>query len=445
MFGINTWGTTTNPIEHLKALGVQWHAPFLNWNHVQPAIPPERAELTVAQVKADPAMIDAYIEACDWQRFDEVIRALEENGFSLFPVVGQLFTGTVPKLDGKPMVPHPPDQPFMFYDNPFQQALCPIAQEHFLGHAYLHVRAVVRRYKQIEHWMVDTEINQSALFRLFGGWKAGRCWADWEFVTAALRTLTQAVKDERPEDKVCIVLNTDQPPAVTFTFGRNPLFAGPNATILDWPDALTCWLDDQTIPADMIGLDFFESQGTNDAHCYERLKKKVETAVQRAHGKPVLVTSIGCPSGPEALGWTEGYQETYVREAFRATVDGGAKGFFYFNVQTSDHHSIEITPLDQKVAQKAFELFNAAWEKTDAEFVEDLSSSILWLSQQLLEAQDDRDAITYLRTHYFPVLETAEAYWGLVRPDGTHKPSFRALREQWDGYGLKTPSPASRE
>jgi len=429
LFGINTWSTQADPTAHVKALGATWQAPFLHWNHVQPTIELSQVELTVAQVKANPALIDAYIDACDWTRFDAQIRKLQEDGFALFPIAGQLFTGSVPKLNGKAIIPHPPDTPVSFFDNPFGHKVAPIAQEHFLGHAYLHVRAVVRRYGEITHWMVDPEINQSALFRLFGGWKAGRCWSDWGFVTAALRTLSQAVKDEQPGDQVCLALNTDQPPSVTATFGRNPLFAGAHASIMDWPEALSFWLDDTSIQADLIGIDAFESQGTKDPHCYDRLKKRIETAVERGRARPVLVASLGCPSGPEEMGWTEAYQATYVGEAVRAAVDGGATGFFYFNVWTPDRHSVAITPLDQRVVERTRRVFAGAWDKTEAAFMAELSLSMLWLGGELATAGDSRDAVTYLRSHFFPVLETAEAYWGLVRPDGTHKPSFRVLQE----------------
>ena len=435
MFGINTWSTKADPTEHVKALGATWQAPFLNWNHVQPVIEPGQVELTVAQVKANPAMIDAYIEACDWTRLDQKVRKLQDDGFSLFPIVGQLFTDAVPKLDGKAIIPHPPDTPVSFYDNPFGHNVAPVAKEHFLGHAYLHVRAVVRRYEDITHWMVDPEINQSALFRLFGGWKAGRCWSDWEFVTAALRTSSQAVKDEQPEDQVCLALNTDQPPAVTFTFGRSLAFAGANASIMDWPDALSFWLDDASIPIDVIGIDAFESQGTDDPHCYERLKKRIETAVERAQGRPVIVASLGCPSGPEEMGWTEAYQATYVGEAVRAAVDGGANGFFYFNVRTPDRHSVAITPLDQRVVARSRSVIDGAWDKTEAGFMAELSLSMLWLAGELAAAGDSRDAVTYMRSHFFRVLETAEAYWGLVRPDGTYKPSFHVLQEGFGKHG----------
>ena len=432
MFGINTWSGKADPTEHVKALGVKWQAPFLNWNYVQPEIPPERIEITVEEVKANPAMVDEYIEACNWEPFDTKIRKLQEDGFSLFPIIAQLFTGTVPKLNGKPIIPHPPDTPVAFSDNPFQHQVTPIAPEYFLGHAYLHVRAVVRRYEDITHWMPDPEINQSALFRLFGGWKAGRCWSDWRFVTAALQTLTQAVKDECPDDKVCLVLNTDQPPAVTLTFGRNPVFAGLGASIMDWSGALTSWLKDENVHADLIGIDVFESQGTNDPHCYERLRKKIETAVQKASGRPVIIASLGCPSGPKELGWTETYQDTYLREAFRAAVHGGGQGFFYFNVQTPDRHGIAITPLDQKIVKRAFTIFKHAWESDENGFMDALTDSLFWLGEELKAAEDARYTLGYLRNHFFRVLETAESYWGLIRPDGTYKPAFLTLRAEFN-------------
>ena len=89
-------------------------------------------------------------------------------------------------------------------------------RDHFLGHLYLHIRAVVRRYREVvSHWMVDPEMNQSALFRLYGGWKAGHAWADWYFATDVLMTLSEGAKDEDRDAVVCLPFNVDQPRAVT--------------------------------------------------------------------------------------------------------------------------------------------------------------------------------------------------------------------------------------
>lgn len=429
MCGISTWGTRTGSLRHIKSLGAKWHAPFLNWDRVEPTIPRSEIGLTVADVKADPGMIDTYIEARDWGKFDAVITALRRHGLKLFPIVGQCFTSTVPKVDGKPIVPHDPDTPVTFFDNPVGRQVHPVSRDHFLGHLYLHVRAVVRRYKQIRFWMVDPEINQSALFRVFGGWKVGAAWADWDFVTKTVQTLSQAIKDEEPADLVCLPMNTDQPPAVTFTYARTPWLSGGNVTVRDWPDAITEWLPH----LDIVGVDFFESQGTTDPSCYERIKQRIETAVQRAEGKPVTVASIGCPSGPEILGWNEANQSTYISQAFDAAADGGARGFFYFEIRTSERHRAKITAFDRDVMNRARTVYNRAWDQTEMQFGAAFGELSGWLFGKRGGFQPTVD---YMKGHFFRVLETAEGYWGLVRKDGTPKPSFHALRER---YLAKTP------
>ena len=379
MCGISTWGARTGPLRHIKSLGAKLHAPFLNWNRVEPSIPRGEVGLTVADVRADPGMIDSYIKARDWSKFDVVLTTLESHGLGLFPIVGQCFTSTVPKVDGKPIVPHDPKAPVTFFDNPVGRQVHPVDRDHFLGHLYLHVRAVVRRYRQIRFWMIDPEINQSALFRVFGGWKVGAAWADWDFVTKAVQTLSQAIKDEDPSDIVCLPFNTDQPPAVTFTYARTPWLSGGNVTVRDWPDAVTEWLPH----VDVVGMDFFESQGTTDPNCYQRIRQRIEIAVQRASGKPVIVASIGCPSGPEALGWNEANQSTYISQAFDAAVDGGARGFFYFEIQTSERHRVKISSLDLEVMTKARGVYNGAWRQTEGEFALVLGNLTGWLLGRL--------------------------------------------------------------
>jgi hypothetical protein len=319
----------------------------------------------------------------------------------------------------------------------------------------------MRRYQsEIFYWMVDPELNQSALFRLFGGWKAGNGWADWDFVTSVLITLRDGVKDEVPSALVCLPFNVDMPAAVTFTYADSEFLSG-GATVLDWPEAIADWLP----YVDFVGIDFFESQGNPDPNCYERLKGRMETAIESAQGKPVIVTSIGVPSGPKRLDWTEENQATYVAQAFDAAWDSGTKGFFYFEIQTSDQHSVRITGFDVEVMDSARQLFNDAWNQTVRQFKVSLAEWLRWLIEQfedkgiplehfenersLLEHLEGNRSlvedfgikaslpaiiktVVYLTQHFFPVLESAEGYWGLVRPDGSYKPSFQVLSEKYN-------------
>jgi len=458
MYGINTWGTRTGSIPDIKELGAKWHAPFLIWNHVEPDI--SQVDLPVDEVKKNPAMIDEYIATHDWTRFDDVINTLLSYGFKVFPVIGQCFTNTVPVHEGKPIIPHNPGEPVEWYDNPYGKELYPVGRDNFLGHLYLHIRAVVRRYKsEISYWMVDPELNQSALFRIFGGWKAGNGWADWDFITNLLITLRDGIKDEDASALVSLPFNVDIPAAVTLTYAESEFLSG-GAEVLDWPDAIA----DLAQYMDIVGIDFFESQGNPDPDCYERLRGRIETAIEKAQGKPVIVTSIGVPSGPTALDWTESNQATYVAQAFDAAWDAGAKGFFYFEIKTPDQHSVTIYPFDVKVMNRARKVLNDAWTQTVREFKISMIKFIRWLIEQfererprlrdfdkehpLLEhLKKNRSllesfgigrslpalvkTIIYLTRHFFPVLETAEGYWGLVRPDGSHKPAFDALSERY--------------
>jgi hypothetical protein len=41
------------------------------------------------------------------------------------------------------------------------------------------------------------------------------------------------------------------------------------------------------------------------------------------------------------------------------------------------------------------------------------------------------ETIIYLQEHFFPVLESAEGYWGLVRSDGSYKPGFNVLADRY--------------
>ena len=123
-----------------------------------------------------------------------------------------------------------------------------------------------------------------------------------------------------------------------------------------------------------------------------------------------------------------------------------------------------IYPLDIEVMNAARQVLNDAWAQTVREFKISMVKFIQWLiehferarlrlrhfeqerlllehlqkNRSLLEPfESDRSlpalvkSIVYLTRHFFPVLETAEGYWGLVRPDGSHKPAFDALSERY--------------
>ncbi|MBI4645885.1 MAG: hypothetical protein HY738_04630 [Bacteroidia bacterium] len=429
MKGINTWGTSAGNVAALTELGITWHAPFLKWSDVEPVI--TQKDLTVSQVTS--AMIDQYIASHDWSKFDNVVNTIVQNNWKPFPVIGQLFTSTVPQWQGKPIVPDIVDAT----DNPAGIPVSVVGRDNFLGHIYLHLRAVVRRYKdKVDYWMIDPEINQAALFRLFGGWKVGKGWEDWNWVTQVVQTLSKGIKDEDSYAYVCLPFNTDQPPAVTFYYAHSPFLGGGDVTVKDWPDAITDWLP----YIDIVGIDFFESQGNPNENCYQRIKDRVTTAVTKAAGKPVVITSIGCPSGSSALSWSEAKQNTYISQAFSASVDAGAAGFFYFEIKTAESSGVVITPQDIDILNHAETCLNNAWYQDEYQFGISFGDFLLWTANTYFSGNIN-NAITYFKTTFFNVLETSEAYWGLVRADGSYKPSFNSLKVEYAKFRLSTGLP----
>ena len=85
--------------------------------------------------------------------------------------------------------------------------------------------------------------------------------------------------------------------------------------------------------------------------------------------KPVYVLETGYPSGPATKGWNETLQDEYLRGSVEGTIAGGGAGYLYFKLDDAEH-----------------------------EF-----------------ADDD--------------VKRVENHWGLVRVDGTRKPSYSTYRD----------------
>ena len=138
------------------------------------------------------------------------------------------------------------------------------------------------------------------------------------------------------------------------------------------------YLDSRFIKADFADDKFLLQQGQQVIYLVPEigLTNQLIDAVKWAStlgkklGKPVFVMETGYASGPESIGWNEQLQAEYVSTAPVEAIKAGATGYFHFMLNDRPD-----------------------WNVPDTE------------------------------------LMRVEGHYGLVRLDGTHKPSFAAFQQ----------------
>jgi len=353
---------------------------------VEPVI--TTAELTVAEVDANPGMVTDYIQTHDWSDSDTWISDMKAAGLEPMMIVGHGYASTLPDFDGERLTPNR------------------IGQENYLGHIYLFTRSAVERYNGdgeydapgglvVKFWQLENELNQAFLTAVWG-WRTpsfldalGSAWQNWSFVTRLLDTLYTAVKKEDPEALTTVNFHTDIPAEIN-----------QGLLLPSWEDSIRQWVS----YVDVIGIDAYPNYYQPEPVRGEVLGERVATASEMGCGKPVVVVETGYPTGPSERGYTEAAQADYIQEAYDSSVAAGAKGFLLFGVKTGEAHGTEITPEDLANLEYLAGLFDEGrfWD-------------LLFFALQNAE---------YLETHFSQVLQTVEPYWGLVRADGTHKPGW---------------------
>jgi hypothetical protein len=371
-------------------LGMRWHRGKVRWSSVEPVI--TQRELTMEEVDSNPSMIVDYIQSHNWSTSDSVLTDMKAQGLEPLMIVGHGYTGTLPDFEGQTLTPNR------------------IGQGNYLGHIYLFTRAAVERYNGdgehdapgglvVKFWQLENELNQAYLTALWG-WRTPSfldaldcAWKDWEFVTRLLRTLSTAVRTEDPEAWTTVNFHTDIPGEINEGF-----------LIPSWQDSIRQWVD----LIDIIGVDAYPNYYQSQPVRGEVLATRVATASEMGCGKPVMVIETGYPTGPSERGYTEAGQAEYIQEAYQASVNAGARGFFLFGVKTGEAHGVVITPEDLANLEYLGQLFEAG------AFAELLDFTLA--------------NIDYLQNHFVDVLQSVEPYWGLVRSDGTHKLGWDVLQ-----------------
>ncbi|OGL48232.1 MAG: hypothetical protein A2161_07630 [Candidatus Schekmanbacteria bacterium RBG_13_48_7] len=388
LFGTSQGGPEVVPLA--AELGARWIRGKVSWDDVEPEILIQT--LTVADVKANPAMIIYYINTHDWSYSDTWLAEMKNNGMEPLMIIGHGYSTTLPYFNGQRITPDI------------------LGRENYLGHIYLFTRAAVERYNGdgeydapgglvVKYWQLENELNQ-AFFTALWGWRTpsfmdalGSAWQDWNFVTELLATLYEAVKIEDPLALTTVNFHTDVPAEINQSF-----------LLPSWQDSIRLWLP----WVDFIGIDAYPNYYIPEPVNGEILAQRIAEAYERGCGKPVVVIETGYPSGPPERGYNETLQAQYIQEAFDAAVSAGALGFFLFGVKTGETHGIIITPEDIANLEYLADLYNQGLP-------------IPLIAWALLN-QD------YIQNHFIDVMQSVESYWGLVRIDGSHKPGWHVFQ-----------------
>jgi hypothetical protein len=185
-----------------------------------------------------------------------------------------------------------------------------VGKNNYIALATLFTRAAAMRYKdKIDYWQVENELNAAGLTVLWG-WRKGKAWWNFDFLTALLVSLVDAIKKEDPKSYVCVNFHTGAP--------------GWKRDIGKWEKYL-----------DIIGIDVYP----NYIFAKPVYGKKVGEFVKLARKitkKPVVVIETGYPSGPVKRDYSEQNQAKYIKDAAISTKTAGAKGFFYFTLRSAE-------------------------------------------------------------------------------------------------------------
>jgi hypothetical protein len=286
-----------------------------------------------------------------------------------------------------------------------------IGRELYLGHLYLHVRAVVERYDgdgyldapgiaPVRRWQLENELNEAFLTALWG-WRQpsfeaapGSAWQDWDFLTRLLDTLVDAVKSSDPGAVTAVNFHTDVSDSLSTALGKKT-----------WRQAIAAWSG----KIDIVGVDVYPNYYRAQPVRGNVVGERVSEALRLGGGKPVMVLEAGYPSGPSVEGFDEASQDAFIRAAYASAVSAGARGYFHFGSVTRESHDALVTPLDLA----NLELVAAAYDGQDA------SALIAFYLTQT----------AYIKGHFVKVLQAVEGYWGLVRADGSRKPAWGTVQE----------------
>jgi hypothetical protein len=368
-------------------LGVDRVRQTLQWRWIEPEV--VATGLTLADARA-PGVRAAYALGRDFAQADAAVARWTSRGIDVLAGVGSGWDQTLPALDGAPAGP---------------DALGP---DEYVARQALVVGALVERYDgdghldapgspRIARWQVENELNE-AVFTAFGGLRSPggtaalrSTWADAGFRDALLDALVGAVRDADPSASVTTNLHASVHPNFDVAFDVEP-----------WDAALIRWRD----RLDAIGLDVYPNYLAADPPRPERVAEAIARARDLAEGRPIEVIETGYPTGPAELGFDEARQAAYLDGLLGGARAEGAAALYWYGSHTRETTEVAID--DEDVAAVA--RMAAAYEAGD----------VIAAFALAAEHQDG---------HLGEVVGSVEAYWGLIRADGSRKPAWDLLAD----------------
>ncbi|MBZ0253765.1 MAG: hypothetical protein K8I02_10550 [Candidatus Methylomirabilis sp.] len=365
----------------VEEAGFRYLRMTMSWVSLEAAV--SHPTLTRAEVDADPSLVDDFTASANWAGLDAALAEIASRGLKPIALVGHGYKGTLPSHNGARITPDS------------------LGKANYIGNQYLVTRAVVRRYaSQVDFWQTENELNQAMLTTLFG-WRepAGidgltSAWGDWTFLTELLAALRDAVKAEDPTAATTMNFHTDINPALN-QFINTPT----------WPDSIGRWRQYMDVVSFDAYPNYYASSPVRGEVVGERT---AEVRVLACESQQVMIMETGYPTGPSVRGYDEAGQAAYIQEAYDTSVAAGAEGFVYFGIKTADTHTVDITQEDLD----NLALIGEAYETGD------------WATLLGFVLADPE----YLQGHFNEVLQSVEPYWGLVRPDLSHKPGFATVQ-----------------
>jgi len=262
------WDGAALNIQYTQDLGAEYVRLDMAWNRIEQNL--QAPYPTVAEVDGDPTIISDYISSVDWTVTDNRVSSLVGAGFTLVPRVVFGVTANLPLISGDAATPDHAQ----------------LGREYYLGCAYRHVRAVVKRYKtDIHYWAIEGELNEAPLSALFG-WRDGLSWSNTAFLTDLIATLHDAVMAEDATAQVVIAFHTDI---------HENIHHDPMAAVFVGPYHWTEWLEIWEPYLDIIGLDCYPNYYSANPNYGAEVGERVDIAREIAPDKPVVVSETAYP------------------------------------------------------------------------------------------------------------------------------------------------------
>jgi len=285
-------------IADLKELGANAWRPWIHWGVVEPVI--AQPLLRLSDITDERVEQYARDETKGWSDYDHLVRACSAAGIDLHLVIGGGYYFALPLFEhatsGLKFLPSV------------------VGREHYLAHLYLHVRAVVRRYRgRIKLWQLENELNGAGETKTFAHWRLGRHWWNWSFLTDIMETLHQAVKTEDEQALVSHNFVTD--------FRRIP-------GLTHWKLDIKRWMH----LVDIVGVDSYPDYLLGYWTRGAAVARIAAAAKEISSDKPVMILEAGYPTAPSYRGFSEERQVRYLEAAIPACFEAGADGYYYYNL-----------------------------------------------------------------------------------------------------------------